>query len=468
MRLLNSILGPLIFAAPTAALIAQPVVASADSVSSETLLVEAVALVDLEAATVSPPQDLLIVGGKIASIGPRGSINISDGMKVVDGRGLFALPGLIDVHAHVGEGGAGPNSEEARTRALLQFLRYGVTTIFAPGATGAGDADLPALLQRCRSGALTCPGVFGTGSIITARGSHPLSTIFGMPDDVASEITEARGVTAISADTDIPALIARKKAAGATAIKIVVEDGPPPWYPKPRLSDEQIEAIVTAAHASSLPVVAHISTAQQVDVVVEAGADAIMHAPTDLLPTELIEKLAARGTWYVPTFSLYDGILSWARGQRESDPYALSAVDASVVESLASPGFLESAAEDEAGALTYLSNASENLRRIHRAGVPLALGTDVNNPFVYPGYSVHEELSLMVRAGLTPAQALRSATSGGAAFLGQFNRIGKLAPGFEADIILTSGNPLESIENTRRLASVISDGRVISDTVAIP
>ena len=134
-------------------------------------------------------------------------------------------------------------------------------------------------------------------------------------------------------------------------------------------------------------------------------------------------------------------------------------VGPSAIESLTAPAFLASAAEDEGGALAYLRHGSENLRRAAAAGVPIALGTDVNNPFVFPGYSAHEELALMVRAGLTPAQALRAATAGGAAFLRASDRMAAIALGFDADFILLSRNPLDRIENSRSIVAVIADGR---------
>ena len=149
----------------------------------------------------------------------------------------------------------------------------------------------------------------------------------------------------------------------------------------------------------------------------------------------------------------------------DHDPYALAGVEPSAIESLAAPAFLASAAEDEAGALEYLRHGSQNLRRAAAAGVPIALGTDVNNPFVFPGYSAHEELAWMVRAGLTPAQALQAGTAGAAAFLRAADRIGAIAQGFEADLVLVSGNPLERIENSRRVVTVIADGRVIGQVV---
>jgi imidazolonepropionase-like amidohydrolase len=430
------------------------------------LLVTGVRIVDPDSGTVSPPQDILISGDRIATVAPAGAVSVVAGTPQLDGAGRFAMPGLIDVHAHVGEGGIGPQDDATRARALRQFLRYGVTTIFVPGATGAGDADFGSLRERCRATAGSCPGLYGTGSILTAVGSHPVSTIFRMPDDVTDEVTEARGVTLLRPGRDVDALIAAKKAAGADAIKIIAEDGPPPWYPKPRLTDAQIRAVVTAADRQGLPVFAHISTAAQVRIALEAGVDGIMHAPTDRLPDDLIHAMAERRMWYVPTFALYDGILTWARRQRESDPYALKGVEPSAIESLAAPQFLAAAAEDEAGATAYLNNALDNLRRAAAAGVPIALGSDVNNPFVYPGYSAHEELAWMANVGMTPAQALRAGTVGSAAFLGASGRLGRIAEGYEADLVLLARNPLERAENSRSIVAVVADGHRVENVVS--
>jgi imidazolonepropionase-like amidohydrolase len=449
----------------SASIVAQTSSAVRSAAREGTLVITGVSIVDPVRGTTSAPQDIVVEGGRIATIAPTGSVSAPSGAMRVDGRGRFAIPGLSDVHAHVGEGGIGPQDDTTRARALRQFLRYGVTTIFVPGATGAGDAAFPQLRQRCESRVVECPRLYGSGSILTAPGSHPVSTIFGMPDDVAPEIVESRGVTVIRPGRDIDALIAAKAAVGVDAIKIISEDGPPPWYPKPRLSDEQIAKVIAAAHARSLPVFAHVSSSRLTRVAVEAGIDGIMHGPIEPLPEDVIKRMAERRTWYVPTLSLYDGILTWARKQRETDPYALAGVEPAAIESLTTPAFLASAAEDEAGALEYLRHASENLRRAAAAGVPIALGTDVNNPFVFPGYSAHEELAWMVRAGLTPAQALQAGTAGAAAFLRAADRIGAIAQGFEADLVLVSGNPLERIENSRRVVTVIADGRVIGQVV---
>ena len=144
------------------------------AVADSSMIVTGVSIVDPMSGSTSAPQDVLIEAGRIAAIAPSGTLTVPAGTPHVDGAGRFAMAGLIDVHAHVGEGGIAPGDDATRARALRQFLRYGVTTLFVPGATGAGDADFPALRERCRAVIASCPGLYGAGSLITAPGSHPV------------------------------------------------------------------------------------------------------------------------------------------------------------------------------------------------------------------------------------------------------------------------------------------------------
>ena len=307
------------------------------------LFIAGASLIDPAAGSASPPQDILILDGRITAITPSGAVQPPEGATRIDASGRFAMAGLIDVHAHLGEGGALPGDETTRARALRQFLRYGVTSLFIPSATGANDAEFSPLREQCRTIAGLCPDLYGAGSLITAPGSHPISTIFNMPGDTPAAVLEALGVTILAPDADINQLMDAKKAAGVDAVKIVIEDGPPPWYPKPRLSDSQIRRLVSAAHARSLRVFAHISTSDHVRIALDAGVDGVMHGPTDRLPDDLVRRMAEQKMILVTTFALYDGILTWARGQRETDPYALAGVEPSAVESLTAPPFLAAA-----------------------------------------------------------------------------------------------------------------------------
>jgi len=98
---------------------------------------------------------------------------------------------------------------------------------------------------------------------------------------------------------------------------------------------------------------------------------------------------------------------------------------------------------------------------MHRAGVPILAGTDVGNPFVYPGFSLHDELGLLVEAGLTPAAALRAATLDPARYLGVADSLGSVARGKRADLVLLDADPLADIANTRRIRAVVARGRYL-------
>ncbi|MEQ8936626.1 MAG: amidohydrolase family protein [Amphiplicatus sp.] len=428
------------------------------------LLLTGAAIVDADAVAVSEPKDVLIIDGVIREVTGVGEIDGARAAQTVDASGLFLSPGLIDGHAHVGDGGLGINTDGDRIAAMAQFVRYGVTAIFVPGGTGGNDEQLAEWKDRCASGKLVCPRVFGSGDLITAPDSHPIGTIMEFPPDATQADFHKRGVMALAEDEPAEPMIAAKAAAGVDAIKIVIEDGPLPWYPRPRLSKEKVKDIVDAAHAHDLRVFAHVSLAEHVVDGVEAGVDGFMHSAETPIPEATLEEMARRGVFYLATLSLHDGLMDDALGGFKEEPYAAKGVSAKAIESLKAKEREGGISQEE---LAEWKNAlASNLLAVRDAGALLALGTDVNNPTVYPGYSAHEELALMVEAGLTPAEALNAATRGGAAFLGREGELGRIAPGYRADMIATRANPLDDILNTRTLEFVVLNGAVRRDVVS--
>jgi len=428
------------------------------------LLLTGAAIVDTKAGAVSEPKDVLIVDGVIRELAEAGAIDSARAAQTVDASGLFLSPGLIDVHAHVGDGGLSANSEEDSIVAMEQFVRYGVTAIFVPGGTGGNEGNLGEWKTKCASGALVCPLVFGSGDIITAPGSHPIGTIMEFLEGAGQAEFHKRGVMALAENEPAGSVIAAKAAAGVDAIKIVIEDGPGPWYPRPRLSKAKVKEIVDAAHARELRVFAHVSDGEHVADGVEAGIDGVMHSAGTPIPDATLEEMARRGVFYVATLSLHDGLMDGARGVFKEEPYAVKGVSTKAIESLKANVGEGGITQEE---LAEWKNAlAGNLLAVRDAGAPLALGTDVNNPTVYPGYSAHEELALMVEAGLTPAEALKAATIGGAAFLDCEGELGRIVPGYRGDVIATRANPLDDILNTRTLEFVVLNGAVRRDVVS--
>jgi len=426
-----------------------------------TILITDISIVNLSDNEVIPPKDILITGDKITEIAEPGSISQAGTDTLISGEGLFIIPGLIDVHAHIGNGGIGHQTAKDREEAMSQFVHYGVTSIFVPGGGGGNDHYLSEWKSRCSSAELLCPEVYGSGALITAPGSHPIATIWNFTGEIHEDILYQRGAVAIDNNTHIDSLIQSKVNLGVDGIKIIIED----WAGEvPRLSNELIDRVVQASHNHGLRVFAHVSMPNHIADAIAYGVDGIMHSVEDRIPDTTLIEMAQRETYFVATLSLYDGFIDRALGSNEEEKYAIAGVAQSALTSLKDFHFSPFRSEEEALEVKDIIN--ENLHRASEIGVPLALGTDVNNPSVFPGYSVHEEMALMVEAGLSPATALEAATTGGATFLGEDHILGRIESGYEADLLILKSNPLENILHTRTLHLVILNGNIVEDVVS--
>ncbi len=389
-------------------------------------------------------------------------------VEVFDASNMFLLPGLIDVHAHIGDGGLGEITKQDRQSALAQFVHYGVTSIFVPGGGGGNDTQLAAWKRYCDLPANPCPRVFGSGSIVTAYGSHPITTIWGLPADTDPAEILARGAVGIAEDHPVDLLVREKLVANVDAMKIVVEDGPGAFAPKPRLSRTKVAEICQEARNKGLRVFAHVSLAEHVKDVVDGGCNGIMHAPDDVIPDETLRKMAEQDVYYVATLSLFDALMDQEAGRRVQEAYAVAGVSARALKSLEDDRYWDIDPESPELIAEWQRALERNLVRAHELGVPIALGTDTNNPQIFPGYAVHEELQLMVSSGLSEATALASATTTAARFLERENELGRIEPGYRADVLVLRRNPLKDIRNTRSIELVLINGTKINDVVSVP
>ncbi len=444
----------------------KPQAAPETRTSDDSLLITGVSIVQPSSNQLSEPRDILIVAGMITAVEESGTIAPQRASQVLQAEGLFALPGLIDVHAHIGDGGIGEQTDIDREMALAQFVRYGVTTIFVPGGGGGNDDQLIEWKRRQAAGEIVAPGLYGSGALITAPGSHPIGTIWDMPLDTDPEIVYQRGAIALSEDEAVDPLLEKKVAMKVDAIKVIIEDGPGPWFPKPRLSTAKVAELVSASHQRDLRVFAHVSSADHIRDGVEAGVDGVMHSAEDSIPDELLREMARLQVFFVPTLSLYDGFFDRALGNFDPEPYALAGVSRKAIASMEDEGWRSRSIDSAEWVEPTRKILSDNITRAAKFGVPIALGSDVNNPTVYPGYSAHEELELLVEMGLSPAAALTAATKSAASFLRQSTRLGELKDGFEADILILKNNPLQDILNTRAIDAVVSDGVLIENIVS--
>jgi len=168
----------------------------------------------------------------------------------------------------------------------------------------------------------------------------------------------------------------------------------------------------------------------------------------------LFDRFRRNQTWQVPTLVVFHQAGQMIERNGTRDDSLLAYIPRSVL------GFWRSPPDIAAKTFALYPVHSDLVGRLNRAKVPLLAGSDLPNPFVYPGFGLHDELELLLRAGLTPAEALRTATINPARFLGLADSLGVVAPGKVADLVLLDGNPLEDIRNTRRIRAVVQGGRL--------
>ncbi|GGU17050.1 amidohydrolase family protein [Lentzea flava] len=341
-----------------------------------------------------------------------------EGDEVVDAAGGTLLPGLIDAHVHLVPG------------ALQQSLIFGVTTVL-------DMFSKPGLVATAKEQAGTRPDVAdvrSSGIGATAPDGHPSLMYAPFPTLTAAGQAEQ--------------FVADRIAEGSDYLKIFSGVGGL-W---PSLNFETIKALVTAAHARGLLVVAHVSSAAGAEQVVAAGADVMAHVPADAeLDEDLVGRIAEAGIAVGPTLATIENTLGEPGGAAVAgDPRLADALGEAWTRRLTSGALLT-------GRRLPYAWAENNVRRLADAGVTVLAGTDAPNPGTVFGASLHRELELLVRCGLSPAQALAAATSAPARVFGLADR-GRVAAGQRADLVLVSGDPLADITETRAIERIWRGG----------
>jgi imidazolonepropionase-like amidohydrolase len=339
---------------------------------------------------------------------------------VIDANGRTLLPGLIDAHVHLVPG------------ALAQSLTFGVTTVL-------DMFSKPDLLSSAKEQASSRPDVAdvrSSGVGATAPGGHPSMMYAPFPTLTAADQADR--------------FVADRIAEGSDFLKIISGTGGL-W---PSLDPETIRALVVAAHARGLITVAHVSSTSGVEEVVSAGADVVAHVPaSSVMDNSLIERIAEAGIVVGPTLATIENTVGEPGGAAVAgDPRLAEVLSDAWAQRLTS-----GAAGLPGRQMPPYSLAEDNVRRLADAGVTLLAGTDAPNPGTVFGASLHRELELLVRCGISPAQALAAATAEPARVFGLADR-GRVAVGCRADLLLVTGDPLTDITATRSIERIWRGG----------
>ncbi|MEV8633597.1 amidohydrolase family protein [Streptosporangium sp. NPDC051023] len=371
---------------------------------------------------------VLIDGERIVRIGGE----IPDGSEVVDGTGATLMPGLIDAHVHTGK------------ESLALALRFGVTTELEMQGTNTRDRRAHITEDD------TVADVRSAGFAITPPGGHP-SELF--PDGFAP-FPEGRGpdagepplrpfsTTPEQAAAFVPQLIAR----GSDYIKFMIDDGGVEGHPGlPMLDQATLNAGVAKANRYGALTVAHALTVDATRMAIEAGVDGLAHLFMDRPHTdEIITMIKDAGMFVVPCVVLNASLMGITGSEFADDPRVAARLDPAWDETLRS-----SFNRYPQGKLQDVLNT---VKALSDAGVDVLAGTDSSMAFpflggVAHGASVHHELQHLVRAGLTPSQALRAATATTARRFALTDR-GRIAEGLRADLLLVDGDPTQTISDT--------------------
>lgn len=390
---------------------------------------------------------MLVEDGRIAWIGPAGQLEIPDGIEPTELTGKYVIPGLMDLHVHLGnvvdlKQDKANFSRESVEKDLNTYASYGVTTVLSMGT----DQDLIFDIRNAqREGRAETTRVYTAGQGLVFEGGY--GGLAGVNNEVAT-VDEA--VAEVNAQAD----------KGVDIIKFWMDDE---LGTMPKMPYEMSQAIIDTAHERGLRVAAHIFYLADAKELVNEGVDALAHAVRDRpVDQELIDAMKANGVWQVAE-TLSREASMFAYGEPApflDDPFFRRSVSDATLRQLASPERQNrvSSGPHFHDYPQFLETAQANYKRLADGGVNFAFGTDSGPPGRFPGYFAHWELKLMVDAGFTPAEALHAATGRAAEFL-QAEDLGTLEPSHWADFIVLDADPLADILNSRTINSVYIAGR---------
>lgn len=428
------------------------------TVKPEAVLITNVAVLDVARGRRDTRRDVLIEGEKIARIERAGKITAPHA-KEIDGSGATLLPGLIDMHAHLGNPSA-PRWKPERPnppRNMQAYLYSGVTTVFD---TGGLDSAIFKLRAQAASGELLGPRVYATGPIFTAKGGHPAAVLKVFSPWWLRWYLIPHFTRQVDTPEGARAAVREVAAMGADAIKVAVDRIP---ETTPRIQPAVLDAVVAEARALELRTVAHIGSVEDAIAAAEAGAALWVHGIyKERIPDDEIKKLAGYKIPMVPTMVVFEGYALLGRGPREATKLERETVAREVLAAF------DNVPRSEEGEYfraylehlhTQRENWRDNVRRLHKAGVTILAGSDTQAG-VFPGAGLHREFLLLQEAGLKPAEVIRAATLDAARYLAGNREIayGMVEAGKQADLLLVEGNPLEDLNALTAIRQVIKDG----------
>jgi len=403
-------------------------------------------VIDPAAGSTRPDMTVLVRGTRIEAAGPSRSVRIPAGTRVIDAAGKFLIPGLWDMHVHTDVPGG---------RALLALY-------VANGVTGVRDMDgdigrLRTFQRDIAAGSLSGPRMVVSGPYLVGQQVPLPHILVRTPEEAVAGVDSLARlhVDFIKVHNGMPPAAYFAVAREARRRKMVFAGHVFPPVTPMQASDSGQRSL---EHLSGFP-----NTCAGDDSAVIAGGTGLQRFLLGDCTLEdqgaTFARLAANHTWITPTLIVMTEVVNPGVVPNDSLLHyfgdSLQALWRLVMPSAGTP----SPAVVDAGARLFAKRLAL-VRALHDAKVPILVGTDAPLRASPPGFAVHDELVLLVRAGLSPLDALRAATSGPASYFAATDSLGSIATGRVADLVLLDANPLIDIANTRRIVAVVANGRL--------
>jgi imidazolonepropionase-like amidohydrolase len=418
------------------ALLSALLLSAAAPTAAETIVVHAGRLITDASRAAQGPSTIVVTDGKITSVAA-GHTPPPAGARLVDLRTRTVLPGLIDTHTHLtGDPGGDFWKEAVETDEWSGMIGVKNARLTAKaGFTTVRDVGAPAqvifaLRRATAEGMIEGPRIVTSGSGISIIGGH------GDVSGFRPEVNQAlQGGNTCTGAEECAARVREASRAGSDLIKITATGGVLSQQARglgQHFTDAEMKSIVDTAHGLGLKVAAHAHSARGVEAAARAGVDSIEHGT--FADAAAIRAMKASGTVLVPTLMAYTGIR----------------------EGLAKNSFTPAVAEKVRMTLNEVGKAA---RAARAAGVPVVFGTD---SAVYEhGRNAEEFRQLVETVGMSPAEAIASATTAAAKLINMEREVGRIAPGYSADLIAVSGDPLQNIRALEKVDYVMVRGREI-------
>ena len=412
-----------------------------------------VTVISMESRVPAPHRTVLIRGNRILSVGPADEVSIPAGTTRIDASGRYLIPGLADMHAHVGfdhqPGQAGERAD------LLLYLATGVTTL----RNAVGSPATLALAQAVEKGELAGPRIENASPLLEGE-----NAVWGFATKVLSAAEGRAAVRQFAAD-------------GYGSIKIYHT-----------LSREAYKAVADEAGRLGIPYFGHVPFEVGVEEVLADGQASIEHFRgydidglslealekdggrsaqrfaswlnmPDARMDELVRATVAAGTWNCPTFVVNSMLIDADRLEAYANHPMAAYMPADFIARFRESGLEELFSPESRDMLRQARpQMLKFLKKLHDAGAGVMSGTDTF-PSLVPGFTLIDELGAFVEAGLSPYEALQAATTDPARYLSEDDRRGRILPGMAADLVLLGANPLDDIDNLWKLEGVVANGR---------